>query len=768
MSSDLLYGKDKTEKIVSICYKKGYIYKHMLDGTYSKEEFKPYIITDNKLGSGTIGSLIGNLRLNKFAKYDSPRELAEAKRKLTYGFYFSPRRFEEQYMIKEGVTNYMGMSAADLKILSFDIETTSLNPTAPEARVLLITNYFQGESTTFNVEDYPGEKEMIAAWCDWVCKMNPHALAGHNVMGFDLPYLKARGSKLTLGRQREDVDVDTYNRRFRKDGSQSYEFNNITIQGRQIIDTFFLSIKYDVGRKYPNYRLKGIIAAEGLEKKGRQHYDAANIKNDWKDLEKRAQIIQYAEEDAEDVQKLLDFMLPQYFEYCKIVPMNLQELILTNAGAQLNYIMTRAYLQEKHSLPVATARSDFEGGISFGNPGLYKHVNKVDVASLYPSIMLSYGIGLDDKDPKNYFGRILKTLTHERLENKRLAKETGERHYDDIQQAQKIIINSAYGFMGATGLAFNNPAGAAKVTKAGREILKEGISWAEKNNFAVVNADTDSFSYTTGKKLSEDEFEQHISEVNKLSKPGISWENDGTYKAFLVVKAKNYVLQPYKGERTTKGSALKATMKEPALRQFINDVIECIIKDQKDALIDIYDNYAIEAYNVKDISRWASKKTITEKVLRPERTNEQRVLDAVNGRPVSEGDKIFVFFEKSDKLAMVEDFSGTYCRETLFKKLYKTLEIFDSIIDVGMIPNYGLKRNFARITTKGEMYEAYNNSVDISDDTLNDSRHTSTDGSRDIKEAPKRVRNTSEQIELFSDGRSKSAQRRAGVAKKRK
>ena len=44
-----------------------------------------------------------------------------------------------------------------------------------------------------------------------------------------------------------------------------------------------------------------------------------------------------------------------------------------------------------------------------------------------------------------------------------------------IYQSQKIVINSAYGLLGAQGLNFNSPDNAALVTKGGREILQNGI-----------------------------------------------------------------------------------------------------------------------------------------------------------------------------------------------------------------------------------------------------------------------------------------------------
>ena len=84
-------------------------------------------------------------------------------------------------------------------------------------------------------------------------------------------------------------------------------------------------------------------------------------------------------------------------------------------------------------------------------------------------------------------------------------------------------------------------------------------------------------------------------------------------------------------------------------------------------------------------------------IINPARTTEQRIKEAIGGRKVEEGDKIYVFFEEPEKLTMLEDFKGVYCKKTLLKKLYKTLEIFDTLIDVSLFPNFSLKRNEGRL-----------------------------------------------------------------------
>ena len=198
--------------------------------------------------------------------------------------FYEARDYEEMDMIRTGRTMYNGMKVSDLKVLSFDIETTGFNPKTTQ--LLIISNTFMDGNQlirkTFNYKQYTTEGAMVAAWCNWVRTMDPSVLCGHNIFSFDIPYLNTK-YKLTLGRDGSDIIEPKFDSKYRRDASQFYEYKNYKIVGREIIDTFFLAFKYDVGRKYNSYGLKNIIKQEGLEVEGRQHYDASKIRDVYKD-----------------------------------------------------------------------------------------------------------------------------------------------------------------------------------------------------------------------------------------------------------------------------------------------------------------------------------------------------------------------------------------------------------------------------------------------------------------------------------------------------
>jgi DNA polymerase elongation subunit (family B) len=274
---------------------------------------------------------------------------------------------------------------------------------------------------------------------------------------------------------------------FRKDGSQTYDYYKTRIFGREIIDGFFMSIRYDIGREFPSYGLKPIIEYLGLEKEDRIKWDFE--KNDPNEIwNKRLmnrdyqllwqQYKEYCTADADDSLTLFDLMVAPYFFLTTNIPMSFQSMYESASGAQINKFLIRGYLQRGHSIPLPTISERYQGAISFGIPGVYRNCLKIDVASLYPSIMRQYKVYDDKKDPLKLFLEMIDTFTKIRLENKRLAKETGDKYYTNLEQSQKLLINSGYGFMGANGLNFNSPKNAAFVTAKGREILSKAIMWA--------------------------------------------------------------------------------------------------------------------------------------------------------------------------------------------------------------------------------------------------------------------------------------------------
>lgn len=730
----LIYGKNTTSNVVNISVKDEtvYIYREV-NGNISltTQPFHRWVLSPFFSNGAT--KLNGKQHYQYIKVYSSEEEFQSIRKRIyEHGLYHVNHK-TESFMILNGYTYFKGMKPNEVSILSFDIETTGLDADAEDAEVKLITNTLRkivnGKPLlyrkTYNIEEYESQYDMIRDWCNFVMEENPSILVGHNIIMFDLPYMNKImnkiGESLMLGRDGSYIEIEDRPRELRKDGSQSYSYHRINCFGREIVDTFFVAIKYDIGRKYESYGLKSIIRQEGLEKPGRTFIDASKIKYEWNDLEKRKLIIQYAEEDSDDSLKLFDLMIPATFYIGQYVPKPLQVMTESATGSQLNAIMVRAYIQDGYAVAKATEVNHFEGAISIGEPGIFRNCLKVDVASLYPSIMLQYKITDKNKDFNNVLLHILYYLREERLLNKRKAKETDDRYYEELQNAQKVLINSMYGFMGAGNLNYNYPFGASEVTRHGREILKTAIHWAtEVNNFKLVNCDTDSIMFCKEdmSEIPDDIQNLHIKDLNSLYPETIRFEHDGYYHTVICLKAKNYVL--YDGKKIKlKGSGIKDQKKEPALREMLNKLIEDLIFENGNSIKNIYSNYINEALSPQDIKRWCQKKTLTKSVLQsatdPEaRKNERVVWEAIQNKSFQEGDKFYVYpailhrktetteLKNGNKkhkeilttgLKTHDDWSNDHDSIKLVERVYDTVLILKNVVDKNLFINYSLKRN---------------------------------------------------------------------------
>jgi DNA polymerase elongation subunit (family B) len=700
--NDLIHGKNPQGGVVGIepTDSGTELFIQEPDGFVRSEiiETKLWMVSENCLDNH-FHPMKGNLPYKFIKVYDNPAFYFNDRRKFKNESTFSIWDKKESMLTYEGITYFKGLKPEDLSVLSFDIETVGLNKDST-SKILIISNTFRNNKKIirkmFTYDQYETQGDMLKSWCEWVMQIDPSIIVGHNIYDYDLPYMihiaKMEGIELNLGRNGSAIEIDDFTISKRKAQNDFQEFKRIRIYGREVIDTLFLAWGYDgVAKKYESYGLKNIVKQEGLEIENRQFYDASQIRFKYKDPIEWEKIKKYAEFDADDSLNIYDLMCPYLFYMTQSVSRSYQHMLESATGGQINNMMVRAYLKDNHSLPKISPTVPYEGAISLGNPGIYSNVFKIDIASLYPNIILEYQVYDEIKDPKGVLLKLVETFTKERLHNKKLAK--NDKYYDDLQGAQKIFINSMYGFMGSSHNIFNYPTGASYITETGRNILEHTMGWAKSKQFKLVNADTDSiaFCYQDESVIKENEQNQLVNEINDSLPDRIKYEPDGYYKTVVVVKAKNYIL--YDGKKIKyKGSAIKATVKEPALKEFIKEIIDSML-ERKENYVEIYTKYVKEIMSIQDIKRWANRKTITSKVLNPERTNEQNVKDAIRSTEYTEGDRAYFYYDENDQLTLVENFKGGYNKKRLLEKLYKTTLSFETIIPKGTFVNYSLKKN---------------------------------------------------------------------------
>ena len=496
--NNLIYGKDKTLGVTALEIVDDEIWLFKADGSIEKRPHQYWVMAPRAQGRG-FDRLEGNQHY-QYIKYFDNKDGYYAHMKEVYNKKadaYTISNSKEAAMVLNGITFYKGLQLPDLGILSFDIESEGLTHHR-DSNVFLITNVFKKNNEIikkhFRLDNYEHAGIMIADWCKWVQEVNPDIITGHNINGYDLPYLnhvaRIYGTTLPLGRDLSDTLFSNRDSEYRVDGSQSWSYKRISIFGRQVIDGMFLAVKYDIGRKYESWGLKAIAEKEGFVSPDRQFYDASKIGQNWDNLEEREKIVKYGIDDAMDSLLIFELMVPSFFMLCKMIPKPFQTLSEGASGSWLNSILVRSYMQIGNSIPKSTESVKFEGALSYGNSGIYSNCLKFDAASLYPSIMLQYSIYSRQKDPKGYTLEILKIMREERLMYKKLGKETGSAYYKFLDNSRKVLINSMYGFMGAQGLNFNYPEGAAEVTRKGREVLNKAIIWATGKDYDYWNPKT--------------------------------------------------------------------------------------------------------------------------------------------------------------------------------------------------------------------------------------------------------------------------------------
>lgn len=198
--------------------------------------------------------------------------------------------------------------------------------------------------------------------------------------------------------------------------------------------------------------------------------------------------------------------------------------------------------------------------------------------------------------------------------------------------------------------------------------------------------------------FSEEEQENLLKEINSLLPKEIKFANDGIFSRVVYLKAKNYVMVDSKGKRKVKGSALKSSTLEPALKQMLAEMVDLLIADKRDELKAVYNRYLEAAQNITDIRQWATKKTLSPTTFNSERKNETDIVDAIKGR-YSSGDRVYLYTNSEIRetgevykrtglpktkrvkyLCLVEDFDGNYCKDHYIKRVKDTAKRFETVL----------------------------------------------------------------------------------------
>jgi len=446
------------------------------------------------------------------------------------------------------VVPYNGSSNSP-NVLYLDIETEGLNPQTDRVTMIgvridgpwpklsakhhkkLLTGYiFQASKP----DNDAAEKRILDRVSKFIRKNNPDIVSTHNGFGFDMPFLAARmkilgsrkiihvlpNTRVITSASMFGKPIEFYPAYFKAPNQRGYVDNKGGFP--QIVDTMFLAAQLDkIKANMSSYSLKYL----GEYVKFREADDRVTLKHDeiigyWKsqDPEKLAILRQYLMDDLADQKAVSDYFIPMIWFQQMFIPLPVQELATASPAKKWNKLISDYYGLPYYKLPEADEKLAYEGAMTDCIPGLYHNFFKIDVSSLYPSLVIRYDLVPHEKDPERVSIVALETFRDLRYVFKALASDTPLRvlkmpawvdnpdlfkdidphhitssekaNFSAIDGSLKVCINGFYGFLGVAGYNYNSCASAALVTAFGRVLMREMLA-VSKRYCHLINLDTD-------------------------------------------------------------------------------------------------------------------------------------------------------------------------------------------------------------------------------------------------------------------------------------
>ncbi|MGI9451573.1 MAG: DNA polymerase II, partial [Geminicoccaceae bacterium] len=414
---------------------------------------------------------------------------------------------------RDGYVEYrharLSQASYDLPLshVSIDIETEGLTgalysiaAASPEDAVVFIAAEKRTAPNDLPIEWCEDERTLIESFFAWLKRVDPDLLLGWNIAGFDLAFLERKctelGLQFAIGRGADRATI----------------------------------LQLDTSRGVVVARTPGRVALDGIEllRAGFWSFESFGLDAVANQLLGRGKAIHSPHQRLEEIRRMYredPVALAAYnLEDCRLVldifaKANLLAFARQRAAAT-GLAMDRyggsvaavdhLYLPRLHRAgyvapdvgDVDTGAGSPGGYVIDSKPGLYDDVLLLDFKSLYPSIIRTFRIDPlaliqpgDDPVPGfegASFSRteaILPDLVAELWAVRDRAKADG---HAALSQAVKILMNSLYGVLGATGCRFFDVRLTSSITRRGHEIIQRSQGVVEELGHQVIYGDTDS------------------------------------------------------------------------------------------------------------------------------------------------------------------------------------------------------------------------------------------------------------------------------------
>ncbi len=468
------------------------------------------------------------------------------------------------------------------------------------------------------VENCESEAGMLNKFLQTISERDIDILVSYNGDNYDFKYLQERAKilKLTPLIFGKFAHVEK-KLKFEKSGISVAAY----IDGLPHIDLFpvarqlFSLPKYDLNNVY----------FEIFGKKGKDDLDKSKIYEIWDDAEKDEiskqnlnKFFRYSLKDSEITLEIALSLLPLYIELSHITGMPLQKTTRMGSGMRVEHLLMSKSYKKNLLIPNKRGPSSYveEEGYAGGfvlepEKGLHDNIIVFDFRSLYPSIIISHNIdpftinceccknendnkiSINDstflfcKKTVGFIPEVLKSLVERRIELKNIMKNEEnlekKKILDVQQQALKILVNSAYGYMGFARARWYSKECAESVTAYGRKYIQQVMDEARKECFDVIYGDTDSI-FITEQNKNKDEI---LEDANKFLKfinnslPGMmELDLQGFYPTGIFITKKRYALMEEDGRLIVKGLETKRRDWANIAKETQKEVLMLILKEK--------------------------------------------------------------------------------------------------------------------------------------------------------------------------------------------
>jgi len=510
----------------------------------------------------------------EFSKFfdDAKVPLRPKERDKTYGKnLYKTVAPNEQFMIATGKRLFKGYeSYDDILRFQFDIETSGLNPLTDTIDQIgirtnkgfekIITVTGEGE------EKHENEHKAMLEFYSYLAEIDPDVVAGYNSENFDWNFYDKRGATLFNTPMAEMSKVEGLERGIYKKkqqavlklgGEMEYYYPTV-IWGKHVTDCLFsvrraqaldsnmkkATLKYvtkysKINKKNRVYVPGKIINTTWADKDNEYAFNDAN--GDWymitdsKPLKEGYEIVtgqyiveRYLLDDLWETDKVELRYNESNFLVGKMLPVNFERMCTMGTATIWKYIMMAWSYEHDLAIPLETSSRSFTGGLSrLLTVGYIPNVQKLDYNSLYPSIILSFGIkspidisdampamleyiltqreyfkglkGKYGKEAKGYGKQIAELLNqgadHLMIESLKVKQDEASAlstRNDKMQLPLKITGNAYFGSFGSGGGVFpwSDIDCAEETTCCGRQMLRLMLKWFQDLGYEGIVCDS--------------------------------------------------------------------------------------------------------------------------------------------------------------------------------------------------------------------------------------------------------------------------------------